>query len=405
MYFGALFSIFARQGGVARVLVNGTAIKATAHTLAHSLIADAPNVVSLLLDVLKLAAVAPRVAEALVLDYKAMAAHAELCVQRSLPGVVIRLYLRPTTVPYPHAALTTLAHLTRLPGGLFRATVRVLAVADATSAVVSSTWQCVVCDGCPFAPDVEHDEPCSRCGRLMAEDLGARVQVPEQQAIVCLLGDHIGDRVEQRHVMLLLRDDLLSTLFQPRVGDTALVVGFPTHVTAPAGRLSRCIHAVFAARLHPAPIGASLVAAAARGPPRSFSSWTRALCDRFIDASLCETGSTLCFRLMLLLSCVVAQSRSTKQNLHLLVVGDVLHDAARLVSAASLLVANRLRCCSVEQLVPAGLALSQRGVCEVQDLLLAVGARASGARKLRHVLETHEANSCGTLWALAPVFG
>ncbi len=88
----------------------------------------------------------------------------------------------------------------------------------------------------------------------------------------------------------------------------------------------------------------------------------------------------------------------------MLVVGDVLQDTARMLGVARHLVANYLRCSSAPQLISMALPMTQRGVCEVTDLLGTVHQPAAAKRLLEH-LTSHAADASGTLWASIPLFG
>ncbi len=120
---------------------------------------------------------------------------------------------------------------------------------------------------------------------------------------------------------------------------------------------------------------------------RSYADWTAALATSLIDSSITETGSNAYFRTSLLLSCVVSQSRQSKHNLHMLVAGDVLQDTARLMDVCSQLVAPHMRCVSVQQMLPMGLTLTQRGVCQVSDLSGATASHPSAVKKLLEFLK------------------
>lgn len=209
----------------------------------------------------------------------------------------------------------------------------------------------------------------------------------QQQALVSSVGQRLGDASEWRKVKLLVSDDLWCAVYKPQLGNVVIVVG-----VVQTGAI-RAIH-VRDLDMRPPAMMTQI-------PLRCFSSWTEPLSLRLGST----TGNTF-FRVSLLLSCIVAQSRTSLECIHMLVTGDDDPCVVSLMDlAGSSFVATYFRCTSVSQLIHMGLSMTQRGVCMVPDLAMMASTGAGAAKKLCDYLEgpSGRAEACGTIWGVGSI--
>lgn len=137
----------------------------------------------------------------------------------------------------------------------------------------------------------------------------------------CVASSCLGSREESAQITLRVSNDLLSLFEAKRVGEVISVVAHEGSCLDSKGKLISVIHAVF---VRSTQNSSSPMSVAFARPlfPRYYTwqqvlGWSKMLCDPTIS----ETGSNDYFRLSLLLSCVISQSKSTTSPVHVLAVG------------------------------------------------------------------------------------
>lgn len=324
---------------------------------------------SVVFDCLKLAAHHAQLCHFIVLRHYFAELFFEEQVARMLGVSDIVVFLRPVSLPYPQLHLTSLAAASRVQRGcLFQIRLRLLEIGPVE-----------------YRGEEEH-------------------RIASQLCRVCMAHSNVGAREEMHHATLRMSNDLLSICQEKHVGEVIEVVAHTSCYLNDKGMPIAVLQAVFVQKASMLGSPTRMLAGSST-PTRTFR-YVLHLSNMLRDPGISETGSTDYFRLSLLLSSVISQSRSTTHPVHLLACGDVLQDVDRMMRVtANSCVATVFTPPSLHQMLHAALALTVRGVCRVNDLQDMVARQSALSNKLVEFLNSATAANCGTLWAQMPRFG
>lgn len=276
------------------------------------------------------------------------------------------LSLRPESIPYPALHMHSMQNMP-LDGGLFQARMRIFQI-DA------------------------------RGNRVNNHNASSPYQIMR----AALVGDSSapGDARELRQAKLLMEGDALQIFPAPQVGQVMYLVGQRGLWITDQNSLEPVIRVISIRQcLDTSPSKGIKVDSQRQWP------YVAKLADMLRDPELSETGSSSYFALATLLSCVIAQSSSTAVPIHLLVVGNVLHDCDRMMHAAARAsVKTYLTPPTMHQVLTMGVKITTRGICRILDLEDMAARQHAQCNKLVEFLGHATAAVSGTIWASVPKF-